>query len=92
MKLQCVKHVIELPIRRFSACGVHSSINSDEPAYFTGYIQDNYCAVEDAFGLGVEDWERITKAAINGSWCDDDRKNVMLSRLDEAVEAVSNLG
>ncbi|KAL9640605.1 MAG: hypothetical protein Q9164_000161 [Protoblastenia rupestris] len=87
VKLQCIKHVRELPIRRFLDAGVQFSINSDDPAYFTSYIQDNYCAIQDEFDLSVDDWCSIAKAAIYGSWCDDERKNFIHKQVDAAAEA-----
>ncbi|KAL9129472.1 MAG: hypothetical protein Q9217_002068 [Psora testacea] len=85
VKLQCVKHVGELPIRKFLDSGVQFSINSDDPAYFTSYIQDNYCAVQDAFELSIENWCGIAEAAINGSWCDDNRKEVIRNQVNKAA-------
>ena len=87
LKLQCVKSITELPIRKFLDAGVQFSINSDDPAYFTGYIQDNYCAIQEAFELNVDEWLRIAKAAVSGSWCDEGRKAVLSENVDEAVNA-----
>lgn len=85
VKLRCVKEIKDLPIRTFLDNGVRFSINSDDPAYFGGYIQDNYCAVQDAFGLTIEEWGSIAKAAIEGSWCDDARKMTMLKRVEACL-------
>lgn len=63
---------------------IANSLPSD-PAYFGGYILDNYCAVQEAFDLAIQDWERIAKAAIGGSWCDDARKKDMLAQLEVAI-------
>lgn len=57
----------ELPIRKFLDAGVRFSINSDDPAYFGGYILDNYCAVQEAFGLTVGEWRGIAVGAVEGS-------------------------
>lgn len=81
VKLRCVAELTELPIRTFLDNGVNFSINSDDPAYFGGYILDNYCAVQEAFDLTLQDWERITQAAINESWCDYQRKEVLMKQL-----------
>lgn len=67
MRLQCVKHVSELPIRKFLDAGVRFSINSDDPAYFGGYILDNYCAVQESFHLTLEEWKGIARGAVEGS-------------------------
>ena len=87
VRLRCVKNVAELPIRQFLDAGVAFSINSDDPAYFGGYILDNYCAVQEAFDLSVGEWKRIAKAAIRGSWCDEERKKAVVQEIDDVVTA-----
>ena len=70
---------------------VNFSINSDDPAYFGGYILDNYCAVQEAFGFTMKEWEAITKASVNGSWCDDSRKDTILKEVDATIMKFGNL-
>ncbi|OCK81634.1 adenosine deaminase [Lepidopterella palustris CBS 459.81] len=83
--LRCVESVKEVPIRKFLDAGVKFSINSDDPAYFGGYILDNYCAVHEAHDLTIEDWERICKHSIEGSWCNEARKNELSTILETLV-------
>ncbi|MCJ1476184.1 adenine deaminase [Lambiella insularis] len=85
VRLRCVKHVGELPIRKFLENGVRFSLNSDDPAYFGGYILDNYCAVQESFGLTVGEWEQIAGNAIEGSWCHEDRKQEIIQLLRDVV-------
>ena len=80
--LQGVSTVAEMPIRRFLDAGVAFSINSDDPAYFGGYILENYCAVQDAFGLTKAEWVGIVGASIEGSWCEEERKAELRAMLD----------
>ena len=91
VRLKCVKGVEEVPIRRFLDAGVHFSINSDDPAYFGGYILDNYCAVQTAFELSISDWETIGRAAIQGSWCDDSRKAAISHQLAQVISQYEGL-
>lgn len=86
VRLRAVKEIRAVPIRTFLDKGVSFSINSDDPAYFGGYILDNYCAVQEAFTLTIKEWEIIARAAIDGSWCGDDRKKVILEQLTEVVK------
>ncbi|CZS95608.1 probable AAH1-adenosine deaminase [Rhynchosporium agropyri] len=86
VRLKCVKEVAELPIRKFMAEGVRFSINSDDPAYFGGYILDSYIAVQNAFGLSLEEWKFIADSAIEGSWCDNGRKKILLERVEQWAE------
>lgn len=85
VRLKCVKEVKELPIKTYLDNGVQFSINSDDPAYFGGYILDNYCAVQEAFNLTIGEWEKIARSAVKQSWCDDDRKDTILHELDAVI-------
>ncbi|KAG0647150.1 Adenine deaminase [Hyphodiscus hymeniophilus] len=71
----------DMPIRKFLDAGVHFSINSDDPAYFGGYILDNYCAVQETFQLSVDEWNLLAGNAIEGSWCNDERKRELRKAL-----------
>ncbi|KAH7358845.1 hypothetical protein B0T11DRAFT_285268 [Plectosphaerella cucumerina] len=84
--LRGVDAVADLPIRALLDAGVHFSINSDDPAYFGGDLLENYCAVQDAFGLSVTEWERIARVSIDGSWCDDGRKAALHTMVGEAIK------
>lgn len=83
--LRGVTQVSEVPIRTFLDKGVRFSVNSDDPAYFGGYILDNYCAVQEAFNLSVDEWTRIAKHSIQGSWCSDERKTELLGEVEKVV-------
>lgn len=86
VRLKGVERIEHVPIRTFLDRGVKFSINSDDPAYFEGYLQDNYCAVEEAFGLTVEEWRTIATNAVEGSWCDEARKREILDEIDDVVK------
>ncbi|GAB7341874.1 hypothetical protein MBLNU457_g0190t2 [Dothideomycetes sp. NU457] len=80
-----VKEISELPVREFLDNGVRFSVNSDDPAYFGGYILENYCAVQAAFELSVAEWEVVVRNGIEGSWCSGERKEVIRRMLDDVV-------
>lgn len=52
---------------------------------------DNYCAVQEAFGFTMKEWEAITKASVNGSWCDDSRKDTILKEVDATIMKFGNI-
>ena len=89
VRLRCVNDVKDLPIRAYLNNRVRFSINSDDPAYFGGYILANYCAVQEAFELDVEEWTSILMASIQGSWCSEARKDEMFGLLADILEEVS---
>lgn len=85
VRLKCATSVRDLPVRKYLDAGVKFSINSDDPAYFGGYILDNYCAVQEAFNLTMNEWGTIARGAVEGSWCDVSRKESILKQIDEAM-------
>lgn len=86
VRLRCVSSVAELPIRKFLDQGVRFSINSDDPAYFGGYVLDNHCAVQEAFKFSVDEWRIIAIGGVEGSWCDRERKSVLLGKIEAWAE------
>ena len=83
VSLKVFSRISDLPIRAFLDARVPFSINSDDPAYFGGYIQENYCAVQEAFGMSMGEWEKIVKNAVQKSWCGEERKAEILHEVDE---------
>lgn len=91
VKLQVVKDVSELPIALFLEKGISFSLNSDDPAYFGGYILDNYIAVHTSFGFSRDQWCQITLNGINGSWCDEARKDELRQKVEAVREKYAHL-
>lgn len=67
-RLQVVPDLRDYPTRKFMAAGIAVSINSDDPAYFGGYIADNYLAVAEALGLSRAELAAIAAASLSASW------------------------
>jgi adenosine deaminase len=83
VKLNVVQDVGELPIKLFLDNNVPFSINSDDPAYFGGYILDNYLEVHSKFNFTAKQWVKIAENSIHGSWCDDARKAQLLEHVNQ---------
>lgn len=86
VRLRCVPSVEHVPVRRFLEAGVKFSINSDDPAYFGGYILDNYCAVQEAHKLSVLEWRVIAENSVQESWIEDSRKAQLLEKIEMHVK------
>ncbi|KAI0834274.1 adenosine deaminase [Hypoxylon sp. FL0890] len=85
VKLKCIPSMSSFPLKRLLDAGIRFSINSDDPAYFGGYILENYCALQETFELSIKDWEIIAKGTIMGSWCAEERKSQLLLELEGVV-------
>jgi adenosine deaminase len=72
-------------IRTLMEAGVAVTINSDDPAYFGGYIGDNYRRIAAALALTAGDLGRLAANAINGSFATPARKQELLAELARAI-------
>ncbi len=72
-------------LARLLAAGVCVTVNSDDPAYFGGYIGDNFRAVADALPLGPAELVQLAHNAVEASWLTAARK----AELDAAIDAAA---
>jgi adenosine deaminase len=85
VKLCNVASIDAHPIDRMLALGLRATINSDDPAYFGGYINDNYRAAAAGRGLTREDLATLARNSFLGSFLESDEKTAHLARLDAYV-------
>ena len=62
--------------------GLLATIHSDDPAYFGGYMNENYEAVTDALNLSKEQIIVLAKNAFKASWLSDEEKEKWVLKLD----------
>ena len=63
--------------------GLLATVNSDDPAYFDGYVNENYLETAQALNLSKEDIYQLAKNSFIGSFLEEDEKKVMLKRVDK---------
>ena len=65
------------------AAGLCATINSDDPAYFGGYLNDNYLATFDALpALGAREAYALAANSFEASFVDEVRKDAWRAQLD----------
>ena len=87
LKLCVVDDMANHPLDRMLAAGLNATVNSDDPAYFGGYVADNYRAVAAARGLGKAELATLARNSFAGSFLDEASKAAHLARLDAFVAA-----
>ncbi|MCQ2557370.1 MAG: adenosine deaminase [Ligilactobacillus sp.] len=65
---------------------VKISVHSDDPAYFGGYIGDNYYALADQFNLTKEQVVKLARNSFEASWISEEQKAIYLEELEEYVK------
>lgn len=83
IKLRNVDKIENHPINTMLDKGLVATINSDDPAYFGGYMNDNYKAVTNALGLSKEELYQLTLNSFNSAFLNDDEKKNNINKLDE---------
>ena len=81
LRLAVVKDMADHPIRKMLALGLNACINSDDPAYFGGYMNENFYALIDATGLTRDEIFQLTINGFESSFLTQDEKQVHLDRI-----------
>ena len=72
VRLRCVDSLAQHPLPQLLDAGVRVTINSDDPAYFGGYVAENYLAVQRALGLDVAILETLARNSLAASFANPD--------------------
>ena len=75
------------PLKRMLDRGLFVTVNSDDPAYFGGYVNDNYVAAAEALGLDRSHLVQLARNSFDASWLDGPAKAARLAELDAAAAA-----
>jgi adenosine deaminase len=82
VRLRGVSSLAEHVLPQLIGAGVVTTINSDDPAYFGGYVEDNYAAVATQFGLGPPDLAQLARNSVEASFLPTDRKATLDQEID----------
>lgn len=87
VRLRVVEDLAHHPLRRMLEKGVAVTVNSDDPAYFGGYVQENYRAAAQALRLGRDEIAAIVRNGISGSLLPGPEKTTLIAEVDRALAA-----
>ncbi|VAW88638.1 Adenosine deaminase [hydrothermal vent metagenome] len=87
-KLQVVTEMSAHPLKTMLNHGLKVTVHSDDPAYFGGYINENFAAVQQALGLSRDDIYRLVLNAIDGSFMPEKQKPSLRAKVDAYHKAV----
>jgi adenosine deaminase len=68
LRLAVVKDMRDHPLRTMLAQGLKATVNSDDPAYFGGYVNDNFAALIDAVELQREEILALVRNSFEASF------------------------
>ena len=88
LKLKVVKDLKKHPLRRMLEKGLLVTVNSDDPAYFGGYVNENYLAISNALSLSKEEVIKLAKNSFTASFLDNIEKHLMYRKLEKYYEEI----
>jgi adenosine deaminase len=87
LKLCVYSDLAQHPIKRLLDMGVCVTINSDDPAYFGGYINDNFLRTFESLGLDAHDAISFAKCSFEASFMPDLQKKVWYEKLADFAQS-----
>ena len=86
LKLCVVDDLKSHPLKTMLELGLAATVNSDDPSYFGGYLNDNYIQVADALGLSERDIVQLVRNSFEGAYMSAARRTELLSELEMVVQ------
>jgi adenosine deaminase len=87
LKLCVVSDLRQHPLRRMLDLGLRVTVNSDDPAYFGGYLLANYVEPARALGLEVQHMVALARNSFSGSFLSPGEIQRHLDSIDEYVRS-----
>ena len=81
LKLCVVDDMADHNIRRLLQQGVHVTVNSDDPSYFGGYMNDNFIAIAEALDLSNDELKQLVVNSFEASFIDDADKAQWIAKI-----------
>ena len=82
IKLKVFDRIEHHNLKRLLDRGLCVTVNSDDPAYFGGYVLENYLAVQRGLGLTKADLGQLARNSIEASFLTEPAKRQWISRID----------
>ena len=86
VKLRVVDDIRDHPLKRMLNLGLFVTVNSDDPAYFGGYVNENYIAVAEALGLTREELGQLARNSFEASLLHAEVKSALMAEVDAVMQ------
>lgn len=82
VKLRVFDSIEAHPVKRMLDEKLCVTVNSDDPAYFGGYVADNFRAVRDGLGFRRDDFRKVAENSFRASFLGERARRRLLAELD----------
>ncbi|MFI6043311.1 adenosine deaminase [Nocardia sp. NPDC051321] len=82
VRLRVIDKLTDHPLRQMLELGLVATVNSDDPAYFGGYVQDNFDGIRDALNLTADHLRTLARNSFEASFIDEQTRARYLREVD----------
>ena len=82
LELKVVEDLKDHPLLQLMEAGVMVTINSDDPAYFDGYMNENYIQISTALNFSKKQIAQLAKNSFKASFLPDKKKEKLISQVE----------
>ena len=85
LRLRVVPQLSEHPLKKMLDAGLRATVNSDDPAYFGGYLAQNYAQIGAALNLRPDEIVTLAKNSFLAAFIDDEAKRRYIVQIEDAL-------
>ena len=85
MRLKVIDDLARHPLPEMMRRGLAVTVNSDDPAYFGGYLDDNMAALRESCGIDDTLAEQLARNSVEAAFVGDPRRRELHALIDTAV-------
>lgn len=82
LKLCVIHDIADSPVKTMLERGIKATVNSDDPSYFGGYINDNFHVVADALNLSLAEIAQLAIHSFEGSFLSESDKRAHIAEVE----------
>ena len=83
LELKVVDNLKNHPIKKMLDKGIVATINSDDPSYFGGYINENFIETTKNLNLSISDLKQLSINSFEASFLNEEKKKYWINEVDE---------
>jgi adenosine deaminase len=87
LELKVIQDLKEHPVAKMMDRGILATIHSDDPAYFGGYMNENFLGVAEALQLSKKQLAELAGNGFKASWLSNEEKSKWLAEIDRYLDA-----
>ncbi len=86
LELKVIQDLKKYPLKNMMSENLLVTINSDDPAYFGGYMNENFFAISEALDLAEIEVATLIKNGFKATWLSEDKKEWWCNQVDEVLK------